>query len=166
MIIRKAEFDEYPAILEFYYSISESMADSPYRPVWRRDGYPNMEDLVGNLFIADLENEGVIGAILINNRPDNGMDKGAWTLSTDQVAYSHLPAVSPGHQGEGVARKLLTHAIDSVRSWAETVRLVTLANSTPAKRLYEEYGFHSVGDVDVEYAGVGMKTLTLYEYII
>ena len=49
---------------------------------------------------------------------------------------------------------------------AETIRLDTLENNIPAKRLYEGFGFHSCGDIDVEYEGVGVKKFTLYEYLI
>ena len=55
---------------------------------------------------------------------------------------------------------------DSVRDWAEVIRLDTLENNSPAKRLYEGFGFHKAGDISVEYEGVGTKQFTLYEYVL
>ena len=166
MMIRKAEPGEYPRVLEFYYSVSESMEDSPHRPTWRRGAYPVTEDLIGDLFIAVQEGEGIIGAVLVNDRQGAGYETGAWTLRTDHVAVIHLVAVSPLHRGEGIARQLLSHARDSVRDWAEVIRLDTLVNNAPAKRLYEGFGFRKAGDMELEYKGVGKKRFTLYEYLL
>ena len=51
MVIRRAYLDEYPQVIEFYYSVSDSMLDSPFRPTWRRGIYP-----VGDI---NVEYEGV-----------------------------------------------------------------------------------------------------------
>ena len=74
-------------------------------------------------------------------------------------------AVSPNRQHEGIARALLSCARDSVRDQADVIRLDTLANNLPAKRLYEGFGFQVSGDIDVECEGVGVKKFTLYEYV-
>ena len=166
MIIRKADPEEVPQVLDFYYAVSESMADSPYRPTWRQGVYPVAEDLTGDLFVAVQEKEGIVGAVLVNGRQGKGYEAGEWALRTDRVAVVHLLAVSPGYQGKGVARQLLTRARDSVRGRAEVIRLDTLVNNTPAKRLYEGFGCHRAGDIDVEYESVGLKRFTLYEYVL
>ena len=143
MTIRQAMPEEYLQVLDFYYSVSEAMAACPNRPTWRRGIYPVVDDL----------------------KQGNGYDTGEWALKTDKVAVIHLLAVSPKHQGKGIAWKLLTHARDSVHDWAEVIRLDTLVNNTPAKRLYEGFGFHKAGDMEVEYESVGIKQFTLYEYV-
>ena len=165
MTIRQAMPEEYLQVLDFYCSVSEAMAACPNRPTWRRGIYPVVDDLIGDLFIAVQENEGIIGAVLVNSQQGNGYDTGEWALKTDKVAVIHLLAVSPKHQGKGIAWKLLTHARDSVHDWAEVIRLDTLVNNTPAKRLYEGFGFHKAGDMEVEYESVGIKQFTLYEYV-
>ena len=85
-------------------------ADSPWRPTWRRNVYPVLEDLVGDLFIAEQEGEGIVGAILVNDRQGEGYEEGLWSVNTDQVAVTHLLAVSAAHRGEGIARGLLSRA--------------------------------------------------------
>ncbi len=166
MIIRRAELNEYPQVIEFYHSISDSMKGSPFRPTWRRGIYPVIDDLIGNLFIAKDEYEGIIGAVLVNDRQGSGYENGAWQRNTDHVAVIHLLAVSQKHQHEGWARALLDAVRNSMIGVADTIRLDTLENNIPAKRLYEGFGFHSCGDIDVEYEGVGVKKFTLYEYLI
>lgn len=166
MIIRKAAPEEYPQVLEFYYAVSESMADSPWRPTWRRNVYPVLEDLVGDLFIAEQEGEGIVGAILVNDRQGEGYEEGLWSVNTDQVAVTHLLAVSAAHRGEGIARGLLSRARESVRGRAKVIRLDTLVNNRPAKRLYEGFGFRASGDMAVECESVGVKQFTLYEYVL
>ena len=165
MKIRKANQAEYPQVLEFYYSISDSMCDSPFRTTWRRRIYPVLDDLTGNLFIATEDSDGIIGAVLVNDHQGTGYENGVWRLTTDRVAVVHLLAVSPNRQHEGIARALLSCARDSVRDQADVIRLDTLANNLPAKRLYEGFGFQVSGDIDVECEGVGVKRFTLYEYI-
>ena len=166
MVIRPAAQSEYPQVIEFYYSVSDSMDNSPFRPTWRRGVYPILTDLIGNLFIAEDEHEGIIGAVLVNDRQGSGYENGAWQRDTDHVAVIHLLAVSPRRRHEGVAQALLATVRNSLKGKAETIRLDTLENNIPAKRLYERFGFHSCGDIDVEYEGVGVKKFTLYEYLI
>ncbi len=165
MKMRKANQTEYPQVLEFYYSISDSMCDSPFRPTWRRGIYPVLDDLTGNLFIATEDSDGIIGAVLVNGHQGTGYENGVWRLTTDRVAVVHLLAVAPNHQHKGIARALLSCARDSVRDQADVIRLDTLANNLPAKRLYEGFGFQVSGDIDVECEGVGVKKFTLYEYV-
>ena len=166
MVIRPAAQNEYPQVIEFYYSVSDSMKESPFRPTWRHGIYPVVDDLIGSLFIAEDENDGIIGAVLVNDRQGSGYENGAWQQNTDRVAVIHLLAVSPRRQHEGVAQALLATVRDSLKGKAETIRLDTLENNIPAKRLYEGFGFHSCGDIDVEYEAVGVKKFTLYEYLI
>ena len=128
--------------------------------------YPILADLIGNLFIAEDAHEGIIGAVLVNDRQGSGYENGAWQRDTDRVAVIHLLAVSPTRRHEGVAQALLATVRNSLKGKAETIRLDTLENNIPAKRLYERFGFHSCGDIDVEYEGVGVKKFTLYEYLI
>ena len=159
MAIRRAHLDEYPQVIEFYYSVSDSMVDSPFRPTWRRGIYPVLDDLIGNLFIAKDEYDGIIGAVLVNDRQGSGYENGNWQRNTDRVAVIHLLAVT-------VAQALLDAVRNSMIGMAETIRLDTLENNIPAKRLYEGFGFHSCGDIDVEYEDVGVKKYTQYEYLI
>ena len=100
MTIRMARPEEYSQVLDFYYAVSESMAACPNRPTWRQGVYPVMEDLIGDLFIAVQENEGIIGAVLVNNHQGKGYETGEWTLKTDKVAVIHLLAVSPDIRGK------------------------------------------------------------------
>ena len=166
MTIRKAKPEEYAKALEFYYKVSDAMEGLPYRVTWRRGVYPIAEDLVGDLFLAVTEEDEIIGAILVNDRQGAGYETGVWAVETDKVAVTHLIAVSPDHRGEGIGRKLLEQARESVRNRADVIRLDTLANNAPAKSLYEGFGFCAAGDIEVEYESVGVKRFTLYEYVL
>ena len=77
MVIRPAAQNEYPQVIEFYYSVSDSMKESPFRPTWRRGIYPVFDDLIGNIFIAEDEDDGIIGSVLVNARQGSGYGNGA-----------------------------------------------------------------------------------------
>lgn len=58
-------------------------------------------------------------------------------------------AVSPNTQGQGVGKTLLRHALCHFdRQRVERVRLEVRPDNTPALRLYEKYGFVTVGRTD------------------
>ena len=55
-------------------------------------------------------------------------------------------AVDPDHQGEGFGRYLLADALDFARrSDAETISLNTQWNNKTSQRLYQGFGFRTVG---------------------
>ena len=57
-------------------------------------------------------------------------------------------AVHPNFQGRGIGRKLLDAALASLRSrGAKCVRLEVRPHNTPARRLYESFGFKVVGTI-------------------
>jgi len=54
-------------------------------------------------------------------------------------------SVEQEYRGRGIARDLLSHAVDQLaRHGARIVELTTRVNNTPARRLYERFGFSRV----------------------
>src|SRR5215207_2568879 len=59
-------------------------------------------------------------------------------------------AVSPGHRGRGLGRRMLRELLDAVRGSFDAVSLSVRADN-PAVRLYEQAGFRTVGgDTETE----------------
>ena len=61
------------------------------------------------------------------------------------MSVIHLLAVSPNHQGCGIARNIMHSAIDIAKSNnSKAVRLDALSCNTPAHRLYQSIGFEKI----------------------
>ena len=172
MVLRKAVKGEEERVLSFYYELIDLMKEREYKPSWTKGVYPAMEDIgpaIANseLYLA-LEGERIIGAFILNRRQGDGYDKVSWTVPAEpgKVSVVHLLAVYPGNHRSGTGTMLLQKIVELCRDRGDDViRLDTLANNLPAKRLYEGFGFQVSGDIDVECEGVGVKKFTLYEYI-
>ena len=68
--IRPAAEGDYPAVRDFYYALTDEMADAPYRPGWEKDVYPAQEFLKdsirrGELYLGFLD--GALAACMVVN---------------------------------------------------------------------------------------------------
>ncbi len=172
MIIRKAVPDEAQIILDFYYDLIDTMKSSPVRPTWTKGVYPILDDIReasenGWLLIAVLDNGSIAGAVIVNDRQGQRYDEVGWTIRTDAVAVIHLLAAAPHLHGRGIGRKLLERARESASEMnADVIRLDTLPYNTPARRLYESFGFRYRGDIDLYYPSAGTIPFSMYEYVL
>lgn len=72
-------------------------------------------------------------------------------------------AVRPRHQGTGLGRKLMEHAVTAMRMAGVADCFITVRpDNAAAFRLYQEFGFTQVGDEVENYYGNGERRKVLY----
>ena len=90
-----------------------------------------------------------------------------WAVNTDRVAVIHLLASDPDRHGTGIGHCLLEKARDVARERnADMIRLDTLPYNTPARHLYESFGFEYRGDIEIYYPSAGTIPFSMYEYLL
>ena len=172
MIYRRAEPDEAQSVLSFYHSLIEEMKDRPIRPTWTKGVYPTLADIQeaadsGCLIIAVEDDGSISGAVVVNGRQGQRYDEVSWAIKTDAVAVIHLLAAAPKLHGHGIGRELLERAREAAAEMhAKVIRLDTLPYNTPARRLYEAFGFQYCGDIDLYYPSAGTIPFSMYEYVL
>lgn len=136
MPIRLATLADLPAVVAIYNSsIPGRMATADLEPVtvaqreeWFRDFDPDSRPLW--IFESDAKPVGWLGLRSFNERA-------AYHRSVESAVY-----VAPEHQREGVARRLLSHALDECpRLGVANVLAFVFAHNMPSVTLFEAHGF-------------------------
>lgn len=141
MEFRRAKKEE----LETIYNLYKSVLGSPYC-VWDED-YPswfdlNEDDERGTLYVMT-ENNQILGAIsiIVHNELD---ELDFWTLQ-DARELARV-AVSPAHQGKGIAQKMVAEIAEVLRGQGvSSIHLLVAEANLPAQKVYEKAGFQTRG---------------------
>lgn len=173
MEIRQAKLEEAGKVLAFYYKLIDDMQDAEYPIRWVKGVYPAIEDMKsaadeGNLFIAE-EEENIVGAFVLNHSQNDSYKNVHWKYAADpdKTAVLHLLATDPKRQRHGIGKVLLSDAVRISRERGdEVMRLDTLTWNVPGQELYEGFGFHCCGDVELDYPSTGKIPFRMYEYRI
>lgn len=173
MIIRKAQLQEIPQILEVYHDLIDYMKNSPYRPTWEKGVYPTINHLENaiceNALYIAAEGSDILGACVCNHHQGDGYERVAWPnqVSPEQVSVIHLLVTAPKNHKQGIARQLLDACARDCRLANDKVlRLDTPPWNIPAQRLYESFGFVPCGELGMEYPGSGLIYFRMYEYAL
>lgn len=173
MEIRQAEPEEAEKALAFYYNLIDGMQDAEYPIRWVKGVYPTLEDMKtaageGNLFLAKEQGE-ITGAFVLNHSQNESYMNVHWTFDADpdKTAVLHLLATDPSRQRQGIGKALLREAVNiSQKREDRVMRLDTLTWNIPGQKLYEGFGFHCCGDVELDYPSTGKIPFRMYEYRI
>ena len=85
-------------------------------------------------------------------------------LKDDEVASLHIFAVAPEYQGKGVAKRMMADIISLVKkNGKKAIRLDALASNTPARRMYEKFGFAYRGNQTLFAENIGWTDFLYYE---
>lgn len=121
------------------------------------ENYPDLERLsndiaTGTLF-AYRENEKVLGIVVLNETQDAEYGEIEWSTSESELnLVVHRLAVSPEHQGKGIARKLMDFAEDWARQQRyDAIRLDTFSQNPRNQRFYSNRGYTDLGPVYLSY---------------
>lgn len=116
------------------------------------DVYPNAEILREDvrsktLFVA--EREGVIvGAVCLNDAQPEQYRSVPWRCPDDHPLVVHRLCVHPGHQGQGIGRRLMGFAETYARDHGfRSIRLEVYPTASAAVALYARLGYALVGAV-------------------
>ena len=99
MDIRPATEGDYPAVRDFYYALTDEMADAPYPPGMKKDIYPTQDFLKdsirqGELYLGFLD--GALAACMVVNHAYNeGYRSVAWGVEAadDELLVIHALGV-------------------------------------------------------------------------
>ncbi len=121
------------------------------------ENYPDLDRLSTDIQTATLfayrESGVVLGIIVLNEIQDPEYSEISWsTKETDRNIVVHRLAVSPEHQGKGIARKLM----DFAENWARNqnyaaIRLDTFSQNPRNLRFYTNRGYTDLGPVYLSY---------------
>lgn len=121
------------------------------------ENYPDrasiLNDLETETLFAYREGDDVIGIVVLNESQDEEYGEINWSTSDDdRNIVVHRLAVLPGHQGKGIARKIMDFAED----WAkknnyDAIRLDTFSQNPRNQKFYTNRGYTDLGPVYLKY---------------
>lgn len=126
-------------------------------PKWTYKQYPCIDDVkrtVDNntLFIC-IDNDEVLGAMVINQQPDGCYEKAKWSkdLKLEEYIIVHMLAVDINHNGQGIGKFMLNWAKQYGKdNGYKAIRLDIVPDNIPAINLYKSVGFKYADTLDLE----------------
>lgn len=165
IVIEKAGPQDLDAVAELYGAVCDYLADKPFNPGWRRDGFPSREEAeqylaADGLYIAQ-DGGKIAGSIALTADPSAEADTSG--ARADDL-YIHELAVHPDYLRLGIGSMLLDFAAkEAVRRGAESLLLYVWEDNGPAVRTYEKSGFVCLGREDIGLGEFGLNWFYLYK---
>jgi len=171
--VRQAKMADYDDIERFYRELIESMRSSEFKPKWKMGIYPTeqlLKDAIKGqtLFLSFLEND-LVGAMILNHDSEPEYENAKWLADAEknEVMVIHLLGVAPAYHGKGIARQMVSKAIEIGKNNSIiAIRLDVLTQNTPAAKLYISMGFKYIDSVKIFYEDTGLADFQLYELIL
>ena len=173
MDIRPATEGDYHAVRDFYYTLTDEMADAPYPPGMKKDIYPTQDFLKdsirqGELYLGFLD--GALAACMVVNHAYNeGYRSVAWGVEAadDELLVIHALGVRRAFSGRGLAKEMARRVLQMARAQGlKTVRLDVLGSNLPAERAYTAVGFRHVDTLRMFYEDTGWTDYKAFEYLL
>lgn len=168
--IRIAEKNEFKKVLDFYYSVIDSLGENNL-PKWKKNLYPSNNYLLSaiknnQLYVGEID-EKVVCAMVLNHEGCNGYDSVKWNVDAKDcdVLIIHVLGVHPCCKGKGYGKALIKKAVEIAKEKrCKAVRLDVLSNNLPAVHMYESCGFCRIDNVKLFYDDIGLADFYMYEY--
>jgi len=163
-LIEKAGPQDLDAVAELYGAVCDYLADKPFNPGWRRDGFPCRENAAeylaaDGLYVAR-DGGRIAGSAGLTESPSAEEER----PSEDGILYLHAAAVHPDCLRRGVGSALLDFAAKAaVKRGAKALRLYVWEGNGPAIQAYEKNGFLRLGKEDIGLGEFGLEWFYLYE---
>ncbi len=171
--LKQCSVSERDRICNFYRSVSENTENMDRFGRWIYGLHPTAEQIAAYIqsgFLYSFEESGeILGAVAIT--PFQGAEYQTidWQMvcRNHEVSVVHFLAVAPGHQGCGIARKIMRNAIEiAKKNGSQSVRLDALSCNLPAHRLYQSLGFETRGIRNWYADNVGNAAFYLFELLL
>ena len=171
--IRAAEEWDYPAVREFYYALTDEMADAEFRPGMVKDVYPTQDFLRdsirrGELYLGLLEGK-LAACMVVNGSYNEGYRSVTWGVEAadGELLVIHALGVRRTVSGRGLAKAMTRYVLDLARARGKkTVRLDVLGSNLPAERAYTAVGFRYVTTLPMFYEDTGWTDYKTFEYLL
>lgn len=171
--IRKANDTDYICVKNFYYILTDDMAEAEYKPGWQKDIYPTQDFLVKSIANGELyvgEEDGQLAACMIVNHIYNeGYKNIMWPVQAEdfEVFVIHALGVGTAFAGKGLAKRMARSVIELGKvTHMKAIRLDVLEGNIPAKKAYERLGFKYIDTIQMYYEDTGLTGYMLYEYAL
>lgn len=173
MKIRKAAAEDYPAVRDFYYALTDELEHAEFTPGWIRDVYPTQDYLKesigkGELYIGECQKE-IAACMVVNQVCNEAYRQVKWTVEAgdSQVFIIHTLGVRKKFSGRGLAKQLVQKVIDlAEEEGIRALRLDVLKGNLPAERVYRSMGFLHVDTLPMYYEDTGYTDYEVYERLI
>lgn len=173
MQIVKAVSNDYPAVREFYYALTDEMEQAEFTPGWIRDIYPTQEYLKdsirkGELYIGRCGEE-IAACMVVNHDYNEAYRQVKWSVEAEdsEVLMIHTLGVRRKFSGRGLAKQLVQEVIDMAEnSGIRTIRLDVLKGNLPAEKVYLKMGFRYVDTLPMYYEDTGITDYKAFERLI
>ncbi|WP_116771727.1 GNAT family N-acetyltransferase [Maribacter litoralis] len=149
-MIAPAKISQIPEILTMTNACRIAMeANGIYQ--WTTE-YPSQKafekDIDRNELYVLLEDNAIIGCIVISLLMDDEYKNVAWLTPNGINYYIHRLAVHPKYQGKGCAQRLMDFGENFAReNNALSVRLDTFSQNKRNQKFYEQRGYAKLGDI-------------------
>lgn len=153
MVIRQAVLNDVPAVMALVKAVVPLMNAAGN---WQWDDtYPNPEvfekDInLQQLWLADIEGA-VVGIAAITTDQDEEYAQVGWDLNETAIV-THRLAVSPDHQGTGIALALMQQAEKvAIERQIPVLRVDTNSENEATQRLFPKLGYAFEGEIDLAF---------------
>ena len=190
--IRAAGPEEYEAVRDFYYRLTDEMEHTRFAPGWKKDVYPAQDFLKeslqnGELYAgwwngtfphygashavpeAAVPDAQIVAAMIVNHRYNEGYRGIRWAVDVPdgELGVIHALGVLPAFSGRHVAAHMAQYALDLARTRRQKVlRLDLLKGNLPAERASLKVGFAYVDTVRQFYEDTGWTEFKLFECVL
>ncbi|VVB75119.1 Acetyltransferase (GNAT) family protein [uncultured archaeon] len=150
MQIRSATINDFDAIFSI---VNECKADMKSRGLEQWPSHhPSKETILkginsGNHFVI-LENNQIVGGVLLNHSPDEQYKLVKWEITDTNPLIVHRLAISPKHQGKGIAQELMKYAEElAKKDGSKSIRLDTYSTNKASNKFYQKLGYKHAGTI-------------------
>lgn len=171
--IRKAAEEEYEEVVEFYYDLIDALAETEYKPGWKKDIYPTREFLEEAIKKQELylgrKDGKILSCMILNHSCHENYKKISWRIQAEEqeVLVIHALGVHPAFSGQGIAKQMVQKAIKiAEKEKGKTIRLDVLQGNIPAEKAYLKMGFQYCGTVKMFYPDTGLADFRLFDFLI
>ena len=165
--------NDYIAIRDFYYELTDEMKDAEFKPGWEKDVYPTQEFLQESIRNKELyytsENSNIQACVIVNHKYNDGYKGVKWSVEVpdEELLVIHALGVLPEFSGRGIAKQIVQEVIHQAEFQnIKTIRLDVLEGNIPAERAYTKMGFQYVTTLKMFYEDTGWTNYRLFEYIV
>ncbi len=173
MEIIKCTMAHWDAVAAFYDKVTAYLAQHVNYPKWRPGDYPGRDStraaIEEQIQYACVEQGKIIGAFILNADPGCDYDVGDWQrdLSRGEYLVIHTLAADPEDYRKGIGRFMVNYCICTAREKGyQAVRVDTVPENGPARRLYENLGFVFAGEKDLKRGLAEIPRFALYELLV
>ncbi len=168
--IRKAAAGEYGQVVDFYYNLIDALAQTRYKPGWKKEIYPTRESLREaiarqELYVGTKEGQ-ILSSMILNHACHEDYSKVSWHIQAEdrEILVIHALGVHPAFSRQGLAKEMVQKAIETAeKEQAKTIRLDVLEGNLPAEKAYLKMGFQYCGTVKMFYPDTGLADYRLFD---